>query len=195
MKKPRAHRSLRSVKSLKSGTMFSNYLKIAWRNLRNRKGFALINILGLALGFGCAILIFLFVSHHVSYDTFHDNPDRIYRVVTEMHEEEVDYIASVPPGFVNAFRNDYEYTDKVGKLVTDYNRVVDLETAGKDIKFKQDIVFAEQELFEIFDFPLVDETNDIALTEPNTALVTDNMAHKMFGDENPVGKTFTIDSK
>src|SRR5680860_1281887 len=175
--------------------MYKNYFKIAWRNLQNRKGFALINILGLALGLGCSILIFLFVSHHLSYDTFHKNPDRIYRVVTEMHEEDVDYIASVPPGFVNAFRTDYEYAEKVGKMVTDYNRVVDVETAGKDVKFKQDVVFAEQELFQIFNFPLVDGTNTVALTEPNTAIVTEEIAHKMFGDENPVGKTFTIDNK
>lgn len=175
--------------------MLKNYLKIAWRNLRNRKGFALINILGLALGFGCSILIFLFVSHHLSYDTFHKNPDRIYRVVTEMHEEDIDYISSVPPGFVNAFRSDYDYVEKIGKMVTDYNRVVDVETAGKNLKFKQNVVFAEQELFQIFNFPQLDGTNDIALTEPNTAAVTNEMAHKMFGDENPVGRTFTIDSK
>lgn len=174
--------------------MLKNHLKIAFRNLQSRKGFAIINILGLALGFGCSILIFLFVSHHLSYDTFHRDPDRIYRVVTEMHEEEVDYIASVPPGFVNEFRTDYDYAEKVGKMVTDYNKVISVETPGNNLKFKQNVVFAEQELFHIFNFPLVGGTNDIALAEPNTAVVTDEMAHKMFGDQNPVGKTFTIDN-
>ncbi|RKN77984.1 ABC transporter permease [Ulvibacterium marinum] len=175
--------------------MFKNYLKIAWRNLRRRKGFTIINILGLSLGFGCSILIFLFVSHHMSYDTFHKNSDRIYRVVTEMHQDKVEYISSVPPGFVNEFRTDYVYAEKVGKLVNDYNRVIDVETNTDKIKFKQNVVFAEKELFQIFNFPLVDGTNNIGLEEPNTALVTEEMANKMFGNENPVGKTFTIDGK
>lgn len=175
--------------------MIKHHLVLFFRNIKKDKSTFLINLIGLALGFGCSILIFLFVSHHLSYDTFHENPDRIYRIVTEMHKEDVDYIASVPPGFVNAFRSDYDYAEKAGKMVTDYNRVIDVETAGKNLRFKHDVVFAEQELFRIFNFPLLDGTNDIALTEPNTAIVTNEMAHRMFGDKNPVGNTFTIDNK
>lgn len=175
--------------------MLENYLKIAWRNLRNRKTFAIINIFGLALGFGCSILIFIFVSHHLSYDTFHKNSERIYRIVTEMHQEDIEYISSVPPGLVNEFRTDYVSAEKVGKMVTDYNRVVEAETNGSKVRFKQNVVFAEQDLFQIFNFPLIDGTNNVVLSEPKTAVITQEMAHKMFGDENAVGKNFNIDNK
>ena len=96
--------------------MFRNQLKIAWRSLLKRKVFSLINVLGLAIGFGCAIIIFLFVSHHLSYDKFHYNSDRIYRFVTEERLDGVDYSASVPPGFSNAFKEDYSYAEKMAKM-------------------------------------------------------------------------------
>ncbi len=112
-----------------------------------------------------------------------------------MHQDKVEFISSVPPGFVDEFRTDYVYAEKVGKLVNDYNKVIDVETNTDKIKFKQNVVFAEEELFQIFNFPLVDGTNNVELTEPNTAVVTEEMANKMFGNENPVGKTFTIDGK
>ncbi|MEM9648790.1 MAG: ABC transporter permease [Bacteroidota bacterium] len=63
--------------------MFKNHFKIAWRNLTKRKVFTAINILGLAIGFGSSILIYLFLNYHLSFDKFHKNADRIYRVVTE----------------------------------------------------------------------------------------------------------------
>ena len=93
--------------------MFKNQLKIAWRSLLKRKVFSIINILGLAIGFGCAILIFLFASHHLSYDRFHNNGDRIYRFVTEEHADVIDYTASVPTGFSNAFKEDYDYAQQM----------------------------------------------------------------------------------
>jgi hypothetical protein len=88
--------------------MIRNYFKTAWRSLTKRKGFVIINILGLALGFGCSILIFLFVQYHLQFDNFHNNQDRIYRFNTEEHRDFIDYEASVPPGFSNAFKADYD---------------------------------------------------------------------------------------
>ena len=95
--------------------MFKNQFKIAWRNLLKRKVFSLINILGLAIGFGCAILIFLYVNHHTNYDKFHENSDRIFRFVTHEETDIVEYTASVPPGFSNAFKEDYGYAEKMAK--------------------------------------------------------------------------------
>ena len=99
--------------------MFKNQLKIAWRSLLKRKVFSLINILGLAIGFGCAILIFLYVDHHSNYDKFHNNSDQIYRFVTQENTDVVEYSASVPPGFANAFKEDYSYAAKMAKMVGD----------------------------------------------------------------------------
>jgi len=175
--------------------MFKNNLKIAWRNLRKRKVFSLINILGLALGFGCAILIFLFVNHHLGYDTFHQNSDRIYRFVTEERSDVVEYTAAVPPGFSNAFKEDYAYADKMAKMVYWGDEVLTIEERDLKIKVGEEVQFVEADFFKIFNFPLVNGSNDVPLTEPNTALITEEMAQTLFGGENPVGQTFLFGNK
>ena len=76
--------------------MLKNFFTIAWRNLWKNKDYASINILGLSLGIGCSILIFTLVSYHLSFDDFHPDKDRIYRVVTEFHDEINDYSQGVP---------------------------------------------------------------------------------------------------
>ncbi len=172
--------------------MIKNHFKIAWRNIKKKKGFALINILGLSLGFASSILIFLFVSHHLQFDKFHSNADRIYRFVTEQHKDYINYVQSVPPGFTNAFRNDYEYAEKVAKIVNWEDEVIYIEESNLKIKAKKGVVFAEPEFFEIFDFPLIDGSKNIQIKEPNTAIVTETMANRLFGEENPINKTFLL---
>lgn len=172
--------------------MLKNHLKIAWRNLTKRKGFAAINILGLALGFGSSILIFLFVSHHLNFDTFHNNSDRIYRFVTEEHRDFIDYEASVPPGFANAFKADYDYAEKVAKIVDWNDDIIFIEETNLKIGVNEGIMFAEPDFFQIFNFPLIDGTNKVAISEPNTAVITETMARKLFGTENPINKTFQM---
>jgi len=174
--------------------MFKNYLKIAWRNLQKRKVFASINILGLALGFACSILIFLFVSHHLQYDDFHKNPDRVYRMVTEQHGDEISYTAAVPPGFANVFRTEYDYAEKVAKAFTDYRKLLAVEINGKNSKFKENVIFAEPDFFKIFNLPLLDGSDNISISEPNTAVITEETALKIFGTSDVVGRTFQFEN-
>ncbi|TAI47659.1 ABC transporter permease [Flagellimonas allohymeniacidonis] len=174
--------------------MFRNYIRIAWRNLLKRKVFTAINILGLAIGFGSSILIYLFLSYHLSFDQFHNNPDRIYRMVTEEHRDLIDYEASVPPAFSKAFRENYEYAEKVAKVVVQYGSIIDTETNGDIRKFKEDVAFIEEDFFKIFNFPLLDGSNNISLSEPNTAVITEEFAEKMFGSTLVVGKTFVLEN-
>ncbi len=172
--------------------MFRNHLKIAWRNLQKRKVFAFLNILGLALGFGCSVLIFLFVNHHLQFDNFHKNPERIYRFVTEQHRDDISYRASVPPGFATAFMDDYDYAEKVAKIVS----LEDLQINGVDKnaskRFKEDVVFAETDFFEIFNFPTLEKLNGRNLKEPNTAYITENFSKRMFGAQPALGEQFTL---
>ncbi|SHG56766.1 ABC transporter permease [Flagellimonas flava] len=174
--------------------MFKNYLKIAWRNLIKRKVFTAINILGLALGFGSSILIYLFLSYHLSFDNFHENTDRIYRMVTEEHRDYVEYDPSVPPAFAKTFLNDYDYAEKVAKIVEYDGLVVDAEKNGVVSKFKQDIVFAEEDFFKIFNYPLINGSNEISLSAPNTAVITESAANKMFGRTDIEGESFVLEN-
>ena len=136
--------------------MFKNHFKIAWRSLKKRKVFTLINILGLATGFGCGLLIFLFVNHHLQFDNFHDNEERIYRVVTEERKDTVEFEVGVPPGFANSFRTEYDYAEKVAKVYTREKWQVNASETGEEKRFKEDITFVEPDFFEIFNFPLLE---------------------------------------
>ncbi|PRX56833.1 ABC transporter permease [Flagellimonas meridianipacifica] len=172
--------------------MIRNYFKIAWRNLKKRKGFTLINIVGLALGFACSSIIFLFVQYHLEFDKFHNHPDRIYRFVTESHGDEISYIPSVPPGFTNTFRSDFDYAEKVAKIVNWEDRVIFVEESNIRLNLKKGIVFAQKDFFDIFNFPLLNGSNDVNISEVNTAVITESMAKRLFGDSNPVNKTFEL---
>src|SRR5258706_16221412 len=98
--------------------MLKNYFKIAWRNLKRNRAYAAINIVGLSLGIACAILIYILVSFHLGFDGFHKNKDRIYRVVTEIHNEQIGHTPGIPPPFTKAFRDDYTFAEKTARAIT-----------------------------------------------------------------------------
>jgi len=177
--------------------MLRNYFKIALRNLQRRKAYTLINVLGLSLGFASAILIFGFVKYHLSFDTFHAKKDRIYRIVTEDHMEKVFYYPGTPPPVGKAFRNDYTFAEKVSRVyVMDWPQISLPFSAGNQ-KFQEGrgVAFAEPGFFDILDFPLLKGDKEKALTEPNTALVTERIARKYFGDADPMGKIIRVANK
>ncbi len=175
--------------------MFKNHLKIAWRNLIKRKVFSCINIIGLSLGFGCGILIFLFVNHHLQFDDFHENSDQIYRIVTEEHRDEIEYESAIPPGFPKAFKTEYNYAQKVAKTYFRDQWQINGVDNNASKRFRHDVVFADQDFFEIFNFPLIDRLSNRTLIEPNTAYITQSFAQKIFGAENPLGNSFILENE
>ncbi len=177
--------------------MLRNYFKIALRNLQRRKAYTLINVLGLSLGFASAILIFSFVKYHLSFDAFHSKKDRIYRIVTEDHMEKVFYYPGTPPPVGKAFRNDYTFAEKVSRVyVMDWPQI-SLPFSSGNQKFREGrgVAFAEPGFFDILDFSLIKGDKKKVLTEPNTALVTERIAKKYFGDADPMGKIIRLDNK
>lgn len=178
--------------------MIQNYLKIAFRNLQRNRVFATINVLGLALGITCAILIFKMVSYHLSFDTFHSKSDRIYRIVTEFRGEDGSgYNPGVPSPLPKAFRTDYTFAEKVARVVTFDNQLISIPSEKEIKKFQEErgIAFAEADFFEILDFPLVNGDIKTALAEPNSALITEQLAQKYFGKDNPIGKMLRLDNR
>jgi putative ABC transport system permease protein len=177
--------------------MIKNYFKIAFRNLKRHKAYAFINVAGLALGIGCAILIFTLVKYHLSYDTFHADSDRIYRVITEFHSEEVNYSGGVPGPLGKAFRNDYTFAEKVARVATYQDQLLSLPLSRDNKKFQEEegVAYADPEFFEIMNFPLVLGDQKTALAEPNTAIITQSVATRYFGNENPIGQTIRLDNR
>lgn len=174
--------------------MLRNYLKTAIRNIRRSASSTIINVSGLALGITCGLLIFSIVHYHLSFDNFHHNADRIYRFVTEQHRDQVSYTPSVPPAFGKAFRDDYTFGEKVARICTLTEQLITIDDNGNSNKFSEQISFAEPEFFEIFNFPLIAGQQKNALNEPNTAVITERIARKYFGDESPLDKTFRFNN-
>lgn len=174
--------------------MYRNYFTTAWRNLLRKKSYAAINIAGLALGIACALLIFSLVSHHLDFDHFHADSDRIYRFVTEEHRDQIDYEPSVPPAFGKAFREDYTFGERVARLCTLNDQLISVGENTNTHKFNEEVAFAEPEFFDIFNFPLTAGTLSNAFNKPNTAVVSEQIAKKYFGDQPALGKTFRFNN-
>ncbi|NII28788.1 FtsX-like permease family protein [Pseudoflavitalea sp. X16] len=174
--------------------MIKTYFRIAWRNLVRNKTYSFLNVMGLALSITCGILIFSLAQYHLSFDNFHKDSSRIYRFVTEQHRDEVSYAASVPPSFGKAFRDDYSFGEQVARIATFENELISIQSGESIKKFKEPTgpAFAETPFFDIFNLPLGRGDIKTALAEPNTAVITENIARKYFGNEDPLNKVFRL---
>ena len=177
--------------------MLKNYFKIAWRNIKRNKSYAFINVIGLSLGVACGIIIFTLVTYHLSFDNFHKNKDRIYRLVTEWHDENVGHSEAVPQPLGKAFRTDFSFAEKTARAVDYENTLISLPADKDNKKFKEQkgVVFAEPEFFDIMNFPLLKGNPQTVLVQPNEAIVTEKIAHKYFGNEDAMGKTLRFNNK
>jgi putative ABC transport system permease protein len=175
--------------------MLKNYLRLAVRNLRRSATYSAINISGLALGIACALLIISFITYHTGFDNFHSHSDRIYRFVTEQHRDNVSYAPAVPPAFGKTFREDYTFGETVGRLYTSTGALITIQDEKEVKKFREDVAFADPEFFDIFNFPLAHGDNRTALVEPNTAVISETIARKYFGDESPLEKIIRLDNR
>lgn len=166
------------------------------RNLERNKAYALISIMSLALGITCAILIFSLVKYHLSFDTFHSKKDRIYRITTEIHDEEgISPEPNVPQPIGKAFLDDYTFAEKIAMVFSRPELLVTIPSSDGSKKFKENIAFAQPEFFHILDFPLIEGDKNTILTEPSTAIITERIAEKYFGDRNPIDQIIRIENK
>jgi len=177
--------------------MIKNYFAIALRNLRRNKVYAFINVMGLALSICCGILLFTLVKHHLSFDNFHPEQDRVYRIVTEQHRDKINYVPNVPAPLGKALRNDYTFTEKIARIATFDEQLIHVKQGSELKKFREEegVAFAESEFFDIFNYPLAQGDKKTALTEPYTAIITENMVKKYFGDDDPINKVIRLDNR
>ncbi|MEX0845020.1 MAG: ABC transporter permease, partial [Balneolaceae bacterium] len=175
--------------------MLKNYFKIAIRNLLKKKVYSLINILGLAIGLATSLLIVLYVINEQSYDDFHENSDRIFRVIQTMTSEtRIEEQASSP--FPLGPTLDAEFPDQIRKSVRFYN----LQEANHtflnredDISFREsNFYFVDSTFFDVFSAELIQGNPDEALKNPHSLVITEKLAVKYFGDENPVGQMLSF---
>ena len=179
--------------------MIKNYLKTAIRNLRRNKSYSLINVLGLAVGIAACLLIFLVIQFETSFDNFHSKKENIYRIGTEFHNQDgVSYSAGVSFPVGPAMRVDFPKLKEVGSIFKNGAQIT-IENGSKNQirKFNEsNLYYTEPQFFKIFDFAWLAGDPKTSLTEPNSAVLTQEMAEKYFGNwKSAVGKTIKHDNK
>ncbi|MGB8194454.1 MAG: ABC transporter permease [Chitinophagaceae bacterium] len=179
--------------------MLRNYFKTAFRNLMRNKSYAIINIVGLAVGIAACLLIFLVVQFELSFENFHSKKEKTYRVVSQFNTPEgVFYSPGVPFPVTPALRLDFPQLEKAAAIIQFNNDQITVEQDGlpaKKFMEERGIFFAEPQFFEVFDFPLLAGDKKTALTETNTALLTQETAEKYFGDwKSAIGKTIKYEN-
>src|ERR1700720_496811 len=135
-------------------TMLKNYLKTAWQNLRSHKSYVAINAIGLAAGIAACLLIFLLIQYETSFDNFHKNKERIYRVTAATKTPAgMNYSRASAFPVAEALRIDYPQLEHVARIYGRDNQQITLlndKANAPQKKFKENVFFAESEFFDIF---------------------------------------------
>lgn len=171
--------------------MFKNYVKIAIRNILKHKVYSIINILGLAVGISCFILLFLYILGESGYDSFYKNADQTYRVFVKQHITGIENNNSKTPGLLGPVllqnlpeTKSFTRIGYYGRYHFRYNENV----------FNADNIYAvDSSFFDVFTLSFIEGDSKTALNHPNTMVITQRIAKKYFGDDNPVGKILIVE--
>lgn len=189
--RPSLIKPLSGLNPFKYPTMFKSNLKIAWRHLVKQRFVTIINLSGLIIGMTAALFIWQYVNYERSYDDFHELEDRIYRVRTDRIDDGVPFMqfAGGTAGIAPLMKKSFPEVEDYVKL---YGSGEAIFAYGDNQSIRgEKVYFATASIFDVFSFPMVQGDPQTALTEPFTACLSETTARKLFGDENPVGKTIT----
>lgn len=172
--------------------MISNYIKIIWRTMLRNKLYTLLNVVGLALGILSASLIYLYVSHELSYDRFHKDSDHLFRIdiQAKLGEKEINS-AQVPAPAGPYYVAQRSEILNACRFKSNGRSIIQIEEKAftEPISF-----FADSTVFTLFNFPLIDGDPESALAAPNTAVISETLAKKYFGSTPAIGKMFKLDN-
>ena len=169
--------------------MIKNLITTAFRHILKNPGYSILNILGLSLGIASALFLIIYVSDEISYDSYHEKADRIYRVsskITEPDDQFTWIVAQIP--FGPQVANDYPEVES-------YVRFINMPRAlykYEDKEFnEEDFYYVDSTLFDIFTYKLVSGDVVSALREPGKIILSETVATRYFGSSDPIGKTLT----
>jgi putative ABC transport system permease protein len=171
--------------------MISSYLKTAFRNLFKRKGYTILNVLGLAIGIVCCLLIFQYVAFEKSYDTFEPDYNQIVRLRLDSYQQGklAWKSATSYPAFGPTLKRDFPEVEDFCRLIDDD---VLLSNDARNVKFKEEKgYYADPSVLSMFGIQLVKGNAATALNAPDKILLSENTAKKYFGNEDPLGKRLT----
>jgi putative ABC transport system permease protein len=173
--------------------MLRNYLKIAIRNMKRQKGYTFINTFGLAVGLTCFLLLMIYVQYELSYEKFHVNTRRIFRVA--LHLPVWNYKGSMDFCLTTALLA-ATLEDTFPEVVAATRlRTESRPLSSGDKKFQEQGIYGDPRLFEVFTFPLIKGNPKTALTEPYSMVISRRLADKFFGDADPMGEVLRLDDE
>jgi putative ABC transport system permease protein len=177
--------------------MLKNHLKLAWRNLNRNRVYTIVNVLGLSLGIVSGVIIFALINYQLSFDNFHKNAERTYRIVSELHGEEITYSEGVPAPLGKAFQNDFALTEQVARQASYSDQLITIPTDNttQQLKVENNVAYVDPSFFDIFNFPVVYGNAKNSLAQPNTAVITQRLAKRYFNTEDAVGKIFRLNNQ
>jgi predicted permease len=164
--------------------MLKNYIKITLRHIRNHKGYSLINIMGLAVGMACCILILLWVQDELSFDRFHENFDNLYATIPELQGSKY---YSNPLALAPTLRENHPEVARIARFtgrnwLTKYGDRIFNESGG----------LVDKDFLKMFSFPLLEGTPDTVFAARESIVISERMAAKYFGSEDPIGKSLLV---
>ena len=181
--------------------MLTNYLKIAWRNLATQRSYTLLNTLGLSVGMAGALLIFLFLRHHLSTDRYHVHADRIFRIDTDLYlaDGSIEYNPEAPLPMAQTLRSQYSQVDQAAFLMMNRELTVGIKESGSGLVTRflehSGTGLTEPAWFDILSYTWLAGNPKTALRDPNSVVLTRSQAQKYFGSADPMGRTITLNNK
>ena len=172
--------------------MLKNYLTIAWRNLTRNRNYAIINIIGLAIGLACFMLIMLYVQDELGYDNFHPDGDRIYRMALERkYPGRSRHYAIIPAGYSEVADKEYAEVEQSCRLFYFQGNQVVVKV-NNQLYEEDQVMFADTNFFDMFGIPLLTGDQETALSKPQSVILTESTAKKLFGEKDPIGETLDV---
>lgn len=174
--------------------MIYNYIKSFIRFLRRHKAYSINNILGLSIGMAAAILIYLWILDEASFDRHHENYDDIYRIVSTWDNADGEFhISATAPPLAPKFEESFPEILETARFFPAISKM--LLSHGEKKFYEKDIAFADEEFFKIFTYPFIYGSESDPFPDIHSAVISEQIARKYFGDENPVGKTMTLEDE
>ncbi|MCP4727587.1 MAG: ABC transporter permease, partial [bacterium] len=170
--------------------MFKNYLQIAYRNIRKNPGISFLNITGFAVGIAFSGLLFLWIFDELSYDSYHEKADQIYRIYSCVGEE--PSILS-PPALAPAMKAAYPEVLAATRIFDSWGTA--RVEYGEKAFIEPELYFSDSTIFEVLTLPIIKGNEKNALNKPNTAIITGSIAEKYFGDAEPIDKVLQVNGK
>lgn len=167
--------------------MFTNYLKLALRNIRRNLSYTVLNVAGLTLSIASCIVIFLIVKNELTYDRYHSKSDRIYRVTLNA----IDFNPSVSMAVTEKMRNDFPELEHVAQFWYQNSGLVQV---GESRFNEQGLAYADHEFARVFDFNWLEGDSKTALSAPNSIVLTETLAKKYFGGKPAMGQTIKLEN-